>query len=420
MTPQELDKLFRQKLANREVPYEESSWLSMERLLDERQAIPLWKQGWVRWTGGASVAAAAVILAVTLFTPSSDPSPVQNLPELPVSAQPNGNPTPGALTLPGNSGSPSGGSDAPASEALTSSQTSSGTPAGSSASPQDAAAQESPVSTGQVNEAPSGDYVLTQTANNPATSDFAAGEAEQRETLLILPVQDPFAPVGHNGWAIERNSNSPVWEAAVPASFNLIGGLNIAQAYRNNGVKDMESASADFFAGLQFRMTLNGRWAYQGGLLYSRRGALNAHRSFDAYDYNFGLVHTHTEVTSQKLHWLEMPLGVEYSLATRHYLESGAYLAYLLSATNSVTTTVTHQFAPEGVRETRTAQGYDQAFARWDYGLYAGYGFRLNPYTALGLRVSYGFADNTRNEEFSVVSLDNNLQARLYLTYSLF
>ena len=84
MTERELEKLFKSKLEKHEVPYEPSSWSAMEQILNQRQSIPLWKQGWVRMAGLATTGIAAGVTALVFLTSS---------PEVPTNTSPAALPT---------------------------------------------------------------------------------------------------------------------------------------------------------------------------------------------------------------------------------------------------------------------------------------------------------------------------------------
>lgn len=418
MTERELENLFKSKLEKHEVPYEPSSWAAMEQLLNQRQAIPLWKQGWVRITALATTGIAAGVAALALLTSSPD-SPATALPEaLPatsITAEPSTSPA--ASTTLGVPPAAAGGNQENAVETLAASPASSTAGNASSGSVSNSAARTATAAAwNRPSEVANLPTSLADENATPAeaTSSFAA---ERVELPLRSPFETDHGPT--NGWTIERASKSPAFTFRSPFEVSLIAGLNIAQAYQNNGVDQMQDGAAAYFAGLQVRFGLKNNWNLISGLQYSQRGALNAKRTFDTYTYNFGVEHTHTQVTSQTLHVLELPVGVQLQLGTRHLLDGGAYASYLLAANNRVETTVRHQFAPEGVHSTSTSLGYESAFSRWDYGLYGGYAFRFSPVLAAGFRAQYGLQDITANELFHRNHTDRNLQLRIFLTYSL-
>ncbi len=197
-------------------------------------------------------------------------------------------------------------------------------------------------------------------------------------------------------------------------TLGVIGGLNLNKSLTENPSGGI--AGCEFF-GITYERFLNGGLSIKSNLLYSARNEVNAIKLYDKKVYGFGSKTQQTKVESQRLAYLELPVMINYSLGNHNFM-TGASLSYLISGLHEVSTEYTSP--TETTYENDMQWGYTNGFKSYDVALVAGYEYNVNPKLNLGLRLNYGLLDVTDNTYFGVDSFDNNVQFRVYLTYSPF
>ena len=194
----------------------------------------------------------------------------------------------------------------------------------------------------------------------------------------------------------------------------VIGGLNINKSLTENPSGGI--AGCEFF-GITYERFLNGGLSLKSNLVYSARNEVNAIKLYDKKVYGFGSKTQQTKVEAQRLAYLELPVMINYSMGNHNFM-TGASLSYLISGLHEVSTEYTSP--SETTYENDMQWGYTNGFKSYDVALVAGYEYNVNPKLNLGLRLNYGLLDVTDNTYFGVDSFDNNVQFRVYLTYSPF
>jgi hypothetical protein len=209
-----------------------------------------------------------------------------------------------------------------------------------------------------------------------------------------------------------------VSEGKLPKADNnklgVIGGININKSLTENpsgGISGCE------FFGVTYERFLNGGLSIKSNLLYSARNEVNAVKFYDKKVYGFGSKTQQTKVEAQRLAYLELPVMVNYGIGNHNFM-TGASFSYLISGLHEVSTEYTTP--TETTYENDMQWGYTNGFKSYDVAIVAGYEYNVNPKLNLGLRLNYGLLDVTDNTYFGVDSFDNNVQFRVYLTYSPF
>lgn len=196
----------------------------------------------------------------------------------------------------------------------------------------------------------------------------------------------------------------------------FIGGVSMNSSLVDN-VSSSEIVASGMF-GLTYQRYLNGGLSIKSNLLYSARNGINTQKLHDKKVYGFGSVTEQTMVESQRLVYVELPIMANYSFGNHNVL-GGASFSYLVSCLNKVTTETTIQSEAPTYDET-TEWGESDGFNPYDFSVVAGYEYNVKPNLNVGLRLNYGLLDVTNNSYFGSNSFDNNVQFRVYLTYSPF
>ena len=213
-----------------------------------------------------------------------------------------------------------------------------------------------------------------------------------------------FADVSENGLpTVKKNT------------FGFIGGINLNKSLIENTGSGI--AGSEFF-GLTYQRYLKGGFSINANLLYSARNEVNTRKVYKAKVYDFGSKTEQTTVETQRLVYLELPVMMNYGFGN-HNVMAGASFSYLLSGLNKVTTDYT-SLTEGSSSEEKSEWGYTNGFKSYDIGVVAGYEYNVNPKLNVGLRLNYGLLDVTNNAYFGTDSFDNNVQMRVYLTFTPF
>ena len=213
-----------------------------------------------------------------------------------------------------------------------------------------------------------------------------------------------FADVSENGLpTVKKNT------------FGFIGGVNLNKSLIENAGSGI--AGSEFF-GITYQRYLKGGFSINANLLYSARNEVNTRKVYKAKVYDFGSKTEQTTVEAQRLVYLELPVMMNYGFGN-HNVMAGASFSYLLSGLNKVTTDYT-SLTEGNSSEEKSEWGYTDGFKSYDIGLVAGYEYNVNPKLNVGLRLNYGLLDVTNNTYFGTDSFDNNVQMRVYLTFTPF
>jgi len=195
----------------------------------------------------------------------------------------------------------------------------------------------------------------------------------------------------------------------------FIGGVNINQSLVDapqNGISGSE------FFGLEYQRYLNGGFTLKTNLLYSARSGVNSRKTYAKKYYDFGSSNSQSTVEAERMVYVEMPVLLNYGVANHNFMV-GPSFSYLVSSLNKVTTV--YESTTETIpTEEKSVWGYTDGFKKYDFSIVAGYEYALKPKLNLGVRLNYGLIDITDNDYFNDESFDNNVQFRVYVTYSPF
>ncbi len=197
----------------------------------------------------------------------------------------------------------------------------------------------------------------------------------------------------------------------------LVAGAQLAPAWRGDQVNGPSSSPV---IGLAARYVLAPRWNLLAAALYQQRGSLGRQRSFRSIDYGFGSEEEIIQLNTQTLHFLSLPVSIEFQLAQRHGLAIGLEPAWLAGIRTGVSrTTLSNGVNPLTETEGNTWR-YPQGYERWDLALQIGYRYSLGQQLRLGTVASYGLRDLTQNDYFQTSFTDRQIAWRLWLEFDLF
>ncbi|MEZ4776147.1 MAG: outer membrane beta-barrel protein [Bacteroidia bacterium] len=188
------------------------------------------------------------------------------------------------------------------------------------------------------------------------------------------------------------------------------------------GLRNTQSARAPLsnspVVGFRYAYAITPAVRFQTGLTYQSRGGLQADSTYRSVAFAFGAETQATTISPQTLHYLEVPLLVDFRLSGRHYVMAGVNVSRLVNSRSLVTKQLILPFDTEDQGTTRE-WGYTQGFKPVDVSVMAGYGYYLNKGVRVGIQGNYGLRDITDEKFFLNTTKDRNLQLRLILEYDL-
>jgi hypothetical protein len=246
-------------------------------------------------------------------------------------------------------------------------------------------------------------------------SNEIADRNEDSDIFGLTPLYVSSLPIPAESELIADNVEFIDPVTASKNYFGIIIGGNISQAYSANPNGGL---SGNEFIGIYYKRAFNKHWNATANLNYQHRPGDGLSRTFVHDDYSFGHTRTTTTVTASDIHYLELPVYLNYKVAERHSLYSGLSVAYLLDSKSEVEIETTSDF--DHSMSNHEEWGHNEGLNRTDVALSLGYEFGITERLGLGARFNYGLLDVSDNNYYQSAFDDRNTQFRIYLNYGLF
>ncbi|MEL7534435.1 MAG: hypothetical protein AAFN10_24225 [Bacteroidota bacterium] len=171
--------------------------------------------------------------------------------------------------------------------------------------------------------------------------------------------------------------------------------------------------------GLRYSFALSRRIKLFTALSYQGRGGINAVTDIRQIDYGFGADIDASLLNVERLHYLEMPLGVDIRVYKGHYLLLGGQMSYLANASGTITNRAENSFGIKD-EETNAAWGYTQGLRAWNPAISAGYAYYWKRGIRLGATANYNLKSPFRDDYFlerEISPLQFRVFAEFYLSH---
>lgn len=187
-------------------------------------------------------------------------------------------------------------------------------------------------------------------------------------------------------------------------NINLIGGISASQGFLNSDLTRSKIAF-DPTVGLGTFIIINSQVSIDINALYTRRGALSADQLPSSY-----VINGTTEV-AKKLHYIDIPFYINYRFANRHSLRFGLQYAQLMGVTSEVVE----------AGDTKPVSTYKKQpyFSKNDVAGIVGYKYLVNERFNVGVRANFGLFDVTKGQKAGENTFDMNRQARFLIEYKI-
>ncbi len=410
MTEQELEKLFKSKLASGNYQYNPAAWHAMENILDQNAS----RGGWYFWRSAAAILAFAFLLGAINFWQTSQMPPAtteQNAlsPQLASDQDPI---------------KPKGLNARDHSELNAQIQTDIEQSEGSIANAPTPTNPEIAVPARDKRSENATNKLANSYANNPSdvkSAVIAMGINEQN-LISLMDSDKATALLNLQSKDISYTPSIPSGTLELDHIPNLVprkyarqgvfikGGTLLNEAYHDSRM------GVGFHLGIEYHLGLAKNLDLSAGLNYSRINKVGIHQQFDSTFYHFSSERIETEITGQQLSYLEMPLTLNWCVLSRHQFGAGAYASLLLSVSEEIETRHYNQNGEVAV-EQDNEQGRLYPYETYDFGLAFSYFYRLDPQWEIGVEFRRGLTDITKDTESVYVANHQNLNTRLSLRY---
>lgn len=400
MTDKEFDKLFQEKLNNREFAFNPEAWKAVEGMLDAKK-VAWYVSSPFKWGAGV-LAAASIALAIYLTSPEN-PSTNGELPS--ISTTPStGAPETFDETTPFEDGQSNF-------SAITEKK---GAVSNNNQTPSKTSTRNSNNTTAAAR--------TTKTSKNQSTNSTASFFSENSLVLnnkSLANLENTTVFTGQNNTKTLVRPEVPLTKKQATYMQNKVFlrvGGTIANGFKGNTAARVEQSQFLSF-GLHYRRQVTQQWAWQAGLEWYERGAINTEFVQNRKHYGFGADRVTSHFITDNMQFLELPIQAIYKPQKNHQFLAGVYTAYLLSTKN----TVIHHFQTETIGEIKhitNATNHMEGFNRLDFGLALGYEYEVFKSLAIGATANIGLRDLTINKTLGSNSKDFNHQVRVHVNYS--
>jgi hypothetical protein len=171
----------------------------------------------------------------------------------------------------------------------------------------------------------------------------------------------------------------------------------------------------EFMAGLNYARLLRPGIYLNAGLRFSRLQQHLGILRYEKVSYSFGRNIERTSIETPRLDYLQLPVYVSCRISGSHYLTAGFTYSYLIHSSNRVTVEKGNEQAPV----VRKDEGYTYALNKQDVQLTIGYSMLLPNRFNLSFVYGYGLTDISRNSKFHSSAFDRNQGFMLGVGYKI-
>lgn len=214
----------------------------------------------------------------------------------------------------------------------------------------------------------------------------------------------------------DPDRNFPVVQKKILFSFEA--GADYLTGWKNPGSRDANGFNP--VIGINYFNYVTDKLAVSVGVQYTSVSHLDYvnHVSKTTY-YDLGAESAVTVITPQKVHYLAVPVKLNYSINDKNTIGFGCNIAYLLTIDSKVETYNQHPSARDNIK-IYSAKGYTQGFKTFDTQLSLFYRRKIYKNISVNAEVIYGLTDIKDNKFFNSAVFERNKGLKLTLVYNLF
>lgn len=271
------------------------------------------------------------------------------------------------------------------------------------------------------NNGKSGELVGGFTKNIASKKMAKVNNSHLKENLKKFPLIESLlnlsldAPVAVNK-TLKDDNTKPIHSGQRKFEFGCVGGVQVSQRYKNDKNSGMAFSPV---AGIYFRYFVFKGVSLNSELLYQYSSGITVDTSVESTEYDFGYQQHTTKYVSKGMHYLEWPVYFDIPLFGRQGITAGVQADYLINVLSDVTE-INSSSLSNTTQSTRKEYGYKQGLNDLDFQILIGYRFDFNEKLKLQFRSYYGLTDVTKNEYFGNARASKNLGVKIMLQYKLY
>lgn len=195
----------------------------------------------------------------------------------------------------------------------------------------------------------------------------------------------------------------------LPWNFSAVAGANYVNSFSCNPIQGIEISKA-------IKPYLEvGTGAYYT-YLSIRSGGVKTITTHT--EYGFGYKADVTEIKTNKLHYIVIPVFAKCNVDDKNSFIIGANMFTLLTSSNSVTSYRESYGQKQGAVSKKTS-GYSSGINTYDVGLLVGYKRHLFWNIGASVYFNYGLMDIKKNKYYNETKFERNISGQFMLTYKL-
>lgn len=210
-------------------------------------------------------------------------------------------------------------------------------------------------------------------------------------------------------------SEMPDFKPVIKQRLGVLVGASLAQAGQANG--NAADISADYHFGITYEYLLSPAVSLEMNALYRLRSHSGFARNESYSFYAFGRVDYDINIENEKAGYLEIPLLVNWNPVPKHQLKAGASVSYLLHSSNVVNQKVTSPYNTDYNSFEEVVFEESGLMKSWDFAFQAGYEFEFISNLSFGARAYYGLGNVLAVENSAGTHQSNNKYVSGYLKY---
>lgn len=221
--------------------------------------------------------------------------------------------------------------------------------------------------------------------------------------------------------AAQDKSITPALDGLAKATFLTIdGGINGHLGWKNNEV--IEGRGITPVLGVGITHAFNQTWSVSSGIYYNGIGYLKGDsKTTNTTTYDFGSTTTISITKPHFLHYITVPLLIQYHFNDKNAIMAGGSFAYLLNTKSKVEESMTYVrpfdslLAPNSSNDYRT-----KTFNMFDAAVSVGYRRKISSRFSIAAIANFGLLDIKPKPFFLNNTIERNSSLKVILSYTIF
>jgi hypothetical protein len=220
----------------------------------------------------------------------------------------------------------------------------------------------------------------------------------------------------------QDKSITPALDGPANVTFlSIDAGINGQLGWKNNGITEARGLTP--VIGLGITHAFNQTWSVCAGVHYNGIGYLKGDSKTSSFTtYDFGSTTTIITTKPRFLHYISIPLAIQYHFNDKNAILAGGSLSYLLNAKSKVEEHVTYVRPIDSLSAAQSSNSdyYAKTFNVFDAAVSIGYRRKISSHFSIAAIANFGLLDIKPNSFFLQNTFERNSGLKVILSYNLF